>query len=227
MDNNDETVYASGTVNRTGNSTTDYLVIIPSPGWAKNQWASAAGWYSIRNLTQGWGASIQLNDDHSVTTYPKSQPAIMTHSWNPGDQWQILKVYPCIDQPGRGAGDNLSGASSAPPTPTRWPHEAIDPIYAWGNTRNGQPSYLHAVYTHVQPNRDYYDDRAGGVTTGLSSARPQTCTPLTAYWATDQNTLYQCSATKTWTVHYKPYTYPHPLTLGSPSPPSNLKVISH
>jgi hypothetical protein len=219
LDSNDGTIYAGGIVPSTGNSTTDYLVITPNPGWATNQWASATGWYSIRNLTEGWGASIKQNDDHTVTTYPKSQPGNITHTWNPGDQWQILKVYPCIDQPGRGVGDYLSGNGSAPPTPTGWPHEAIDPIYAWGNTRNGQPFYLHAFYNHVQPNRDYYDDRTGGVTTGLSSARPKTCTPLAAYWATDQNTLYQCSATNTWTVYYKPYTYPHPLTLGSLSPP--------
>jgi hypothetical protein len=37
------------------------------------------------------------------------------------------------------------------------------------------------------------------------------------YFATDQGaqgTVYRCSAANTWTVHYTPYAYPHPLTSG-------------
>ena len=30
-----------------------------------------------------------------------------------------------------------------------------------------------------------------------------------------QGTLYRCSGTNTWTVHYTPYAYPHPLVIGS------------
>ncbi len=50
-----------------------------------------------------------------------------------------------------------------------------------------------------------------GVGSGLLSARPSTCTPSVAYWASDTTTLYQCSATNIWTAYYTPYTYPHPL----------------
>jgi len=82
-----------------------------------------------------------------------------------------------------------------------------------------------------------------GTGSGLLSARPSTCTagmggtfgasPTgsfgVAYWATDTNTLYICTATNTWTAYYRPYTYPHPLvtgsqTAGAPLPPTNLLI---
>ncbi|HJT68698.1 MAG TPA: hypothetical protein VJ731_00785, partial [Terriglobales bacterium] len=61
------------------------------------------------------------------------------------------------------------------------------------------------------------------------------------YFATDQGpqgTLYTCSALNTWTVHYVPYTYPHPLVSGTggggggggggtpPNPPSGLTAVA-
>jgi len=82
-----------------------------------------------------------------------------------------------------------------------------------------------------------------GTGSGLLSARPSTCTagpggaeftsPTgsygVAYWGTDTNTLYICTATNTWTGVYTPYTYPHPLVTGSQTsgalaPPTNLVV---
>lgn len=83
-------------------------------------------------------------------------------------------------------------------------------------------------------------DGTTGMGFGPLANRPSTCTHVTspdgddgggvAYFATDQGSwnqsssnpqginvsgadgvLYRCSATNTWTVHYTPYTYPHPL----------------
>ena len=61
-----------------------------------------------------------------------------------------------------------------------------------------------------------------GTGTGLLSARPSTCTPQVAYWATDTNTLYQCSSANTWKSYYTPYQYPHPLQGQGPLPPQGL-----
>jgi hypothetical protein len=76
---------------------------------------------------------------------------------------------------------------------------------------------------------------AAGIGQGLYSAIPATCTaglggntPGVGYWATDQNTLYVCNPTNTWTAYYTPYTYPHPLTQNSPpNPPTGLTGIAH
>lgn len=81
--------------------------------------------------------------------------------------------------------------------------------------------------TYIQPNRDYWQPAAG-----LDSSRPSTCTAGSYYAATDTDIIYKCNSGNTWSVHYKPYTYPHPLRGGSASgttaalqPPTGLRVI--
>jgi hypothetical protein len=103
---------------------------------------------------------------------------------------------------------------------------------------------LQQVSNHI-PNRDFYNYAAAnnpdcgsgfngtcGLGVGPIAARPATCTTGVAYWATDEGEwwaanpgadgrLYKCTSPNTWTLHYTPYTYPHPLTgTGAPPPPS-------
>lgn len=138
--------------------------------------------------------------------------------------------YACLDQAGRGIGQLLNGigfpgALNSVTGTIAWPNEALEPMYVFLNTWAQVPAYprtivtladsTHDSTTFIQ-NRDWYQDAspftgAAGVGSGLFSARPSTCVPLVAYWATDQDTLYQCTATNTWTSYYTPYTYPHPL----------------
>jgi hypothetical protein len=231
FDNNDGIVYDSGTNNGIGGITD--VVTDRTKRWTPNQWV---GYSLVHNSTTGiWGSSILSNTATTITTYNQTQKRAISHLWNPADGYKVLKVYPCLDQVGRGAGDYISGGGFAiPPTPTRWPHQAVDPVYAWNNRQSGvEIPAVFTYYTHIQANRDYYDWNSSfngttGVGEGLLSARPATCTPLVAYWATDQNTLYQCATPNTWTVYYKPYAYPHPLNGGNqlpaPASPKNLKV---
>lgn len=149
--------------------------------------------------------------------------------------------YPCNRQPGRDASGTLKPQYY---WNNRW-NDGTAILLSLSCPDQGIPNYCS---NHIQANRDYYQ---GGATTqtsptspfngttgmgfGTLANRPITCTTgpeaLDAgkggvgYWAIDTNTLYRCSATDNWTVHYRPYTYPHPLTQaegGQPGPSPRL-----
>jgi len=109
---------------------------------------------------------------------------------------------------------------------------AGSPDYFTNHIQEGR-DYLNAVSATAQTSATSPFDGTTGIGHGTLANRPTTCTHTTApdgdegggvmYWATDQGSwnasgdgrgsgvLYRCSATNTWTVHYTPYTYPHPL----------------
>lgn len=116
--------------------------------------------------------------------------------------------------------DMIAGASGGPPD------------YTAEQVVEGR-DYYNAVSATAQTSPTSPFDGTTGIGHGTLANRPTTCTHTTApdgdegggvmYWATDQGSwnvsgdgkgsgiLYRCSATNTWTVHYTPFTYPHPL----------------
>jgi len=153
--------------------------------------------------------------------------------------------YPARDQVGR-------GQDSADHTT-----QALVPAYWWNNTQsavsdnpNAQLNTLQVGGTltnYIKINRDVFltdtancaaggGSCAKGVGRGTLAQRPANCSnadflgsfPGPAYFATDTNTLYQCTATNIWSNYYKPFTYPHPLQSGTSAaaPPTNLRVTS-
>lgn len=145
----------------------------------------------------------------------------------------------CRDQIG-------AGQDSEPWTSTAPPRQTSLPAYFFLNALNGDPMGVAVVAgepcpagdfngVHLQANRDYFVSTAsftgaGGVGTGPVANRPTTCTAGVGYWATDQGNwnrrqtspagqLYRCTAPNTWSLHYVPYTYPHPLAAAGSAPP--------
>lgn len=246
-DQNDFAVYASGT--HTGSSGSASLVD-GTKTWNANQWQNLAGSpYSLRNTTQGWGGEIASNTANTITF--NARPFINWGNqgggfvtWNTGDSYQILRATVCLDQPGRAGSSILLSGNT--PSPLQWPGDTLAPIYEWGDIKAGTwggvpgngPIYSGSL--HVIHNRDFYYENfnqapqssptspfdgttAIGMGHGTFANRPPACTTGVGYWATDQITLYKCTATNIWTSYYTPYMYPHPLVQGI-VPPSQTSL---
>jgi hypothetical protein len=238
LDSNDSHgLYASGTATSSSvaNSiNTEATVTNNAANWAVNQWVG----YSITNTTQVWSGGfhptsyITANTANTISFFINNSFAPYMN-FSRGDSYAIYKLLVALDQPGRGKGDLVT--DSNPVATASWPHQAVEPAYAWGNTYNNlQQLNLASEYPTIQENRDFYNQNSNfngssGIGVGTLANRPSTCTEGVAYWATDQGsngTLYQCTAPDTWTQYYQPYVYPHPLVSGVLSPPSNLRVVS-
>jgi len=231
-DANDGVVYASGTYTGSNGGT---QLVDSNQSWTTNRWFQSGYPYSVRDTTQGWGAEISSNTATTISYIPAIQGYHETTTWNTGDSYQITRAAYCIDQIGRGQSNMLSGN---PAIPTGNPKNSVEPIYIFNNnvTNGGIPFGIAGSNSaRTIANRDFYlqtssFNGSSGTGSGLYSEIPSACTPSVAYWATDQNILYKCTATNTWSAFYTPYTYPHPLVSGSgngnpPAPPTNLTVV--
>ena len=203
-DQNDTKVYYSGTMTASGGLTmTD-----SSQSWTTNQLAPSGDPYSVYDITQGFWAEIASNAATTVTV----RSPISESSWtgfDNGDRYQILRASICIDQPGRGKGNYISGTAtncsesynSGPtytgPTPCGYPSQALDPIYQWADFSTGGANVNAPIGSNsgkVIANRDFYPQASGiqtspmspfngtsGTGWGTLANRPTTCTPNVGY----------------------------------------------
>jgi hypothetical protein len=247
-DQNDGTVYFSGTISATSGA----LTMTDASKSFSNLVPTGAP-YSVYDVTQRFWSQITSNTGGTITI----AGPISESGWtgvNNGDSYEILRATACLDQAGRGAGNYLSGAT---PSSVGWASEVLDPIYQWDDTKNASfyQGNIGSDSAGTIANRDWYTDNSAGQQTspispfngtsgvgwGTTANRPPTCAPQVGYWATDQGNwnqsgsggqgeLFVCTAPNTWTLHYEPYTYPHPLVAGntssgtSPQPPTNLSA---
>jgi len=236
-DQNDGVVYFSGTM------PTSISGVLTMTDNSKNfgNLVPSGDPYSVHDVTQGAQFYSEVVSN-TATTITVAGP-ISQSGWtgfNNGDSYQVLRAQVCIDQPGRGQGTYISGAT---PTPTGWVNEVLDPIYQWNDISSGGAGFSQGPIGvgsgKLIAYRDYYlqasgiqttssspfscDGSNGGVGWGTLASRPSSCsgacaanTPGCGYFATDQGTqgtLYVWRS-GAWAPHYTPYTYPHPLVSG-------------
>lgn len=161
--------------------------------------------------------------------------------------------YLCRDQIGSSTDASLWNGTTAGPAQAKYA------AAVWRNIRTDTSSEIGVEINcvgdstqctrqrtkHIVESRDYYTYRSSfngtaGIGEGPLSARPATCTTGVMYWATDQGEwnarnagpdgqMYRCVAANTWSLHYVPFAYPHPLQNGasmtSPAPPANVRII--
>ncbi len=176
---------------------------------------------------------ISLDHERSYRTDcagPYGGRADGTRSWDGNTSGQM--AWRALGQPGWGPlqAGNMSQYTFAG-------------VFAWGNLNGGSLVNLNIANNngntpmHVKSRREYFNST--DISSGSLAGRPGTCTAgpdgRSIYRATDQNSfgvsLYVCSAPNVWTLHYQPYTYPHPLQAGGgggsmlpPGPPTNVRV---
>jgi hypothetical protein len=216
-DDNDGVVYASGVVTAsTPPAPVEATVTDAAQSWAPDQWKEDGAPYSLVDVTQSFGYEIAGNGADTVTLANMGQDYWAgPPTWSPGDAFQILRARACIDQPGRGQGDLLSGD---PPSTKGWVHDALAPVYEWGDTLSGTNwgGWVGSDTARIVEGRDFFSqaspfDGSRGTGQGPLAERPATCTPGVAYFATDERALATCVAKDTWQAYYRPLAYPYPI----------------
>jgi hypothetical protein len=219
-------------------------VTVNNVAWTTNQWAnytirktSSGGLPCTQTLSTDHNcfALIASNTSNTITyvssTATGFNPDLI---FSPGDSFEINLVTTTIDQVGRGGGSLISGVP--PVVPGAWNDQTTFPAYEWLNSNNGADiNFLaRSMCVTCRENEHFYNynpagtfDGTKGVGVGPKASMPATCTPGVWFWATDEgnwnttstNTAdgdaYQCTTTNVWTLAYLPFTYPHPLAVGS------------
>jgi len=131
-------------------------LVVPGAGWTSNQWVGCTVYNSTKQLH-----GIVTSSDATTMQFMPSRRTWLQVTFAPGDSYTVHKVYPMLDQPGRGQCDLLSGDS---PTPV-WLHQALEPIYIWGNQRSVNYNVVTPAsgtvgsqYPNIQENRDFYNN---------------------------------------------------------------------
>ncbi len=210
-DDNDGIVYASGTIGSVTTSGGTLTITDISHNWTPSQWVNNGDPYSIIDTSintsfEGWTGhpgyeiSGSTSDSISASDYGGDTWNGGPTTFNPGDSYEIMRASACIDQPSRSGGTLLSGST---PSPTGWVQETPDPSYEWGDiSQGGNPGYgpVLSDTAKLTANRDFYGEVSQSAQTSSTSPfngtsgsgygtlanRPATCTPVVAYWATDE-----------------------------------------
>ncbi len=139
------------------------LTVSPSPNWATNQWVN----HEISNLDQqktpGYPMSSYIISNTSDTIKFARTSQGTNLAFNAENRFQIYKLLVSMDQPGRGRRDLIRNSSGKLTGTPRWPHQMLEPVYAWNNkyvnnSNLSVPLIITSVGPTLQENRDFYNN---------------------------------------------------------------------
>jgi hypothetical protein len=173
-------------------------------------------WDQVYKSIYHFNVTRKNNDTYNQTATPDGWGYAGTEFNGTGSNWDggtvnstdTLKGYPCLDQPGRGQGDLITGVMPDKINSTtgtiHWPNQALEPIYIWNNAGTFVSGWGNLTFSdnsggRVVSDRDYYAPASGvqtnnhspfdgttGTGWGTLANRSTTCTTGVAYFATDQ-----------------------------------------
>ena len=144
-------LFDSGTVTGWTNTGQFGTLTDSAKTWTVNQWAG----YEVSNPANGDNFLIDSNTANTLTTRQWGDPCCI-QNFTAGNTYQIRRVLQCLDQPGSGASDLISGDN---PTPT-WLHQVREGSYSWNNihTASGHHINFTSSTPNLLPGRDYFQD---------------------------------------------------------------------
>jgi hypothetical protein len=151
FDDNDAALYDSGTHNGTSGELT---LTDTTKAWRVDAWARG---YSVRNVTKKIGSYVTSNTANTITlAAPAGGKAT---KFDPGDRYEIRRATVCMDAPGSGKGELLSGHDPGPKTAN---NQVRDPVYVWNNVRNGEKHdvdvFSYGKNPHIVEGRDFFNN---------------------------------------------------------------------
>lgn len=178
--NNDSTTLFQGTVNTSGTAVTwvsgTTINGTANVGFPTSANSSCSGscwpFISVPNITiNGTSYAISSITDSTHLTLSSSAGTQTGVTYFVPGKWDgntDSTGYPCIDQPGRGQDDLLTGTGASRldtvTSTVTWPHQVLSPIYAWDNTNtwpsDTQDAVVASSSSNITDNRDFYQQMA-------------------------------------------------------------------
>ena len=149
-------LYESGTVS-SGSLTS---IVDTTKNWRANQWVN----FAVKRIVNNTISQVTSNTSNTLTLFNYTSGTSQAH-WTAGDKYEIRRPSILLDQPGRGQGDLITGATPINSTTGKatWPHNALEPAYSWNNkyTPTGASVNFKAGFSNVrlqQEGRDFYNN---------------------------------------------------------------------
>jgi hypothetical protein len=153
LDSNTNNSASLFTVTHTGANNSTVLVV-SNANWIPNQWAG----YSVIDINTPGTTNFGMIYSNSVTSAYLQGPQVHTSTmFNTGDVVRFYLVAHALDMPGSGPCAALTRDPNTFYPLAPWPSQAIEPVYAWGNTLDGTVGTLASPFPIISEGTYFFN----------------------------------------------------------------------